>query len=42
MCDAEITENERYVSLSSFKNNKSSGNDGLTKEFFCDILKENF
>ena len=42
MCNEKITENECYVSLSSFKNNKSPGNDGLTKEFFMTFWKENF
>ena len=33
-CDQEITVQECFESLSSFKNNKSPGNDGLTKEFY--------
>ena len=40
MCDEEITENECYVSLSSFKNNKSPGNDGLTKEFYASFWEK--
>ena len=34
-CEENLTEQEIYNSLTSFKNNKSSGNDGLTKEFYC-------
>ena len=33
-CNQEITVQECFESLSSFKNNKSPGNDGLTKEFY--------
>ena len=29
-----LTEQEIYKSLASFQNNKSPGNDGLTKEFY--------
>ena len=34
-CKGNLTEKEIYNSLISFGNNKSSGNDGLTKEFYC-------
>ena len=40
MCDEKLTENECYVSLSSFKNKKSPGNDGLTKEFYMAFWKK--
>ena len=32
-CEGNLTEQEIFKSLSSFKNNKSPGNDGLTEEF---------
>ena len=34
LCDSKITLNECYEVLNTFKNNKSPGNDGLTKEFY--------
>ena len=34
-CEGNLTEQEIYKWLTSFKNNKSPGNDGLTKEFYC-------
>ena len=34
-CKGNLTEQEIYKSLTSFKTNKSLGNDGLTKEFYC-------
>ena len=34
-CEGNLTEQEIYKSLTSFKDNKSPGNDGLTKEFYC-------
>ena len=34
-CKGNLTEQEIYKSFTSFKNNKSPGNDGLTKEFYC-------
>ena len=40
MCDSEITEKECYESLVNFKNNKSPGNDGLTKEFYIAFWKK--
>ena len=33
-CEGNLTEKEIYNSLISFKNNKSPGNEGLTKEFY--------
>ena len=33
-CDNKITVNECFQVLQTFKNNKSPGNDGLTKEFY--------
>ena len=33
-CDKEISEKEVIDALKSFSNNKSPGNDGLTKEFY--------
>ena len=33
-CEGELTEQEIFSALLSFKNNKSPGNDGLTKEFY--------
>ena len=34
VCEGELTEKEIYESLISMENNKSPGNDGLTKEFY--------
>ena len=34
-CEGNLTEQEIYKSLTSFKNNESPGNDGCTKEFYC-------
>ena len=34
-CEGNLTEQEIYKSLTSFKNNKSPGNDWPTKEFYC-------
>ena len=34
LCDVELTEQDLYDSMKSMKNDKSSGNDGLTKEFY--------
>ena len=33
--EGNLTEQEIYKLETSFKNNKSPGNDGLTKEFYC-------
>ena len=43
--EGNLTEKEIYNSLKSFENNKSPGNDGLTKEFyytFWDDIKDTF
>ena len=34
-CEGHLTEQEIYKSLTSFKNNKSPGDDELAKEFYC-------
>ena len=34
VCDEEISEPEVILALTSFSNNKSPGNDDLTKEFY--------
>ena len=34
LCDIELTEKDLYHSMKSMKNDKSPGNDGLTKEFY--------
>ena len=34
ICDIELTEKDLYDSMKSMKNDKSQGNDGLTKEFY--------
>ena len=34
LCEGELTENELYNALKNMPNNKSPGNDRLTKEFF--------
>ena len=44
-CEGNLTEKEIYNSLISFENNKSPGNDGPTKEFYCtfwDDIKDAF
>ena len=40
ICEAELTEKEICQSLISMENNKSPGNDGLTKEFYCTFWNE--
>ena len=43
LCEEDLTEKDLYKSLRSMQNNKSPGNDGLTKKFyetFWDDLKE--
>ena len=35
ICQSELTEKEIYQSLKSMENNKSLGNDALTKTFNC-------
>ena len=39
-CEKEITENECYKALQTFTNNKSPGNDGLSKEFYLKFWRE--
>ena len=34
ICEKEISENDLFLSLKGMENNKSPGNDGLTKEFY--------
>ena len=34
ICEKEISENDLFLSLKGIENNKSPGNDGLTKEFY--------
>ena len=34
VCENDLAENELLISLKSLQNNKTSGNDGLTKEFY--------
>ena len=34
LCEGELTENQLYGTLKNIANNKSPGNDGLTKDFF--------
>ena len=38
--DDGITEKELFIALQSMKNNKSPGNDGLTKEFYITFWNE--
>ena len=45
LCEEDLTEKDLYDSLKSMQNDKSPGNDGLTKEFyetFWNELKEIF
>ena len=45
LCDKDLSESELYVALLDVENNKSPGNDGLSKEsyvFFWDEIKELF
>ena len=39
-CEQDITVNECYKALLTFKNNKSPGNDGLSKEFYLKFWAE--
>ena len=44
-CDNPITEEECLKVLKTFKNNKTPGNDGLTKEwyvYFWNVVKKEF
>ena len=38
--DSGVTEKELFIALQSMENNKSQGNDGLTKEFFITFWNE--
>ena len=39
-CEGKLTKNECRIALSSMGNNKSPGNDGLSKEFYiCFFMK---
>ena len=38
--DGGITENELFIALQSIENNKTPGNDGLTKEFYITFWNE--
>ena len=40
VCDEEISEPEVILALASFSNNKSPGNDDLTKEFYETTIDE--
>ena len=43
LCEKDLSETDLYNAMKNIKNNKSSGNDGLTKEFyegFWDKIKE--
>ena len=45
LCDIELTERSLYDSMKSMENDKSSGNNGLTKKFyvtFWDDIKATF
>ena len=39
-CEGEITESKLFKSLKSMKNDKSPGNNGLTKEFYETFWEE--
>ena len=39
-CDDELSEKELYISLMSMQNNKSPGNDAITKEFFVTFWED--
>ena len=39
-CDNELSEKKMYMSLMSTKNNKSPGNDGLTKVFLVTFWED--
>ena len=40
LCENDLTEDELSISLKSMQNNKTPGNDGLTKEFYETFLNE--
>ena len=37
-CDNELSDKELYIFLMIMQNNTLPGNDGLTKELFCNFL----
>ena len=37
ICDIELTEKDLYDSMKSMENDKSTGSDGLTKEFYVTL-----
>ena len=39
-CSNELSEKDLYISLMSMQNDKSSGNDGLTKELFVTFWED--
>ena len=40
ICEGELRKKEIYQSLINMENNKSPGNNGLTKEFYCTFWNE--
>ena len=40
ICEKEISENDLFLSLKGMENNKSPGNNGLTKEFYDSFWTE--
>ena len=40
LCENDLTEDELLISLKSMQNNKTPGNDGLTKEFYENFWNE--
>ena len=40
LCEGNLTEKELFTALKSMENNKSPGNDGLTKEFYIAFWAE--
>ena len=40
LCENDLTEDELLISLKSMQNNKTPGNDGLTKEFYKTFWNE--
>ena len=45
VCDNDLTDKKLFDALKGTPNNKSPGNDGLTKDFyekFCDELRDSF
>ena len=40
LCENDLTEDKLLISLKSMQNNKTPGNDGLTKEFYENFWNE--